>query len=633
MRCYRVKSHPFRGIATKYLVVVLVTVGVVQAAPTVTKVEPPSWWAGHSLNPVRLLIRGTGLTGAVVNSARGLIADQIATNPNGTYLFVNITIPPGTQPGDYPLQLKTTDGAVTAPFRIDTLLESAGRFQGFSPDDVIYLIMPDRFANGDTSNDDPAVSRGLFDRKNSHSYHGGDLQGIINHLPYFKELGVTALWLTPIYNNNNHVGADPFHPGKLISDYHGYGAVDYYGVDEHFGDLKLLRALVDDAHRMGIKVIQDQVANHVGPAHPWVTDPPTATWFNGTPAHHLTETFNLWNLINPHASDELIRPVLNGWFVDSLPDMNQGDPEVAKYEIQNALWWIGVAGFDGIRQDTLPYVPRPFWAEWSAALKRQYPVLQVVGEVLDSNPAITSFFQAGTRDLQGVDTGIDTVFDYPVYFSIREAFTHERKLESLIKMMANDRLYPKPAKLVTIFGDHDVSRFMNEPGATVESLKLALTFVLTARGTPVIYYGDEIGMPGGEDPDNRRDFPGGWVDDSRNAFNAGGRTPQESAVFDFVRKLTALRARLEPLRRGEMMSLAEAAQTWVYARHDKAATVIVALNDSDKPADITVHLARTEKTFRSSLGAGSDLSFHNGTASIHLPAVTAEIYALADARQ
>ncbi len=612
-------------MAAKYFWVLL-SMGVVYASPTVAKVEPPNWWVNHSLNPVRLLLHGTGLQGAVVTAPPELTASRVSTNANGTYLFVDVTIPPGTAPGSYPLQIKTADGAITAPFRIDAPLEPANRFQGFSPDDVIYLIMPDRFANGDPSNDDPAISHGLFDRKNSHSYHGGDFQGIINHLPYLKELGVTALWLTPIYNNSNRPGPDAFHPDQLVSDYHGYGAVDYYGVEEHFGDLKTLCALVDYAHRMGIKTVQDQVANHVGPAHPWVADPPTATWFHGTPDHHLNETFNLWNLIDPHASDQLIRPVLNGWFADRLPDLNQEDPEVAKYEIQNALWWIGAAGFDGIRQDTLPYVSRQFWSEWSAALKRQYPALRVVGEVLDPNPAITSFFQAGSKDAKGVDTGIDTVFDYPVYFSIREAFAHQRKLEPLIKMAANDHLYPDPAVLVTIFGDHDVSRFMNEPGATAESLKLALTFVMTARGTPVIYYGDEIGMPGSEDPDNRRDFPGGWPGDSHNAFERSGRTPQESAIFDYVCKLTALRTRLEPLRRGKMISLTETEQTWAYARQSGSSTVIVVFNNGNGPADITVHLGEDAGTFRACLGAGSGLRLQHGAGTIHLPANTAEIY-------
>ncbi|HEX4809910.1 MAG TPA: alpha-amylase family glycosyl hydrolase [Bryobacteraceae bacterium] len=615
------------NLARRALYALLVSsFGAVSAAPTVTKVEPPNWWVGHSLNPVRLLIHGTGLGGATITAPRGLKTDQIATNARGTYAFVNVTVPPGTAPGDYPLQIKTAEGTASAPFRLDEPLPAADRFQGFSPDDVIYLIMPDRFSNGDPSNDDPVISRRLYNRQDPHAYHGGDFQGIIDHLPYLKELGVTALWLTPIYDNNNRLTPDPYHPGKLITDYHGYGAVDYYGVEEHFGDLALLRKLVDDAHQIGIKVIQDQVANHVGPAHPWVTDPPTTTWFHGTAAHHLKETFNLWDLIDPHASDELIKPVLDGWFADILPDLNQEDPEVAKYEIQNALWWIGTIGFDGIRQDTLPYVARPFWAQWSAALKQQYPKLRAVGEVMDSNPVITAFFQGGKTQSDGVDTGIDSVFDYPEYYSLRDAFARGKTVDGLIKTLANDRLYPDAASLVTLFGDHDVPRFMSEPNATVKTLKLALTFVLTARGTPVIYYGDEIGMRGGEDPDNRHDFPGGWAGDAHNAFLQAGRTPEESEIFDFVSKLTHLRQQLQPLRRGEMISLAEAGQTWVYARHDRSQMVIVALNNSATPADVEVHLPSAAKTFRSLLGTTADVALHDGTGSIHLPPFAADLY-------
>ncbi len=615
-----------------WLALFLLGANAAVAAPLITSVEPPNWWAGHSLNPVRVLIHGSGLAGAAVAAPAGLTPGAVSISANGAYLFVDVTIAPGTKPGNYPLQIRTAAGSAVAPFRLEEPLPDTNRFQGFSPDDVIYLIMPDRFANGDTSNDDPAVSRGLFGRQNSHFYHGGDLQGLIDHLPYLKELGVTALWLTPLYNNNDHLGSDPSHSATNTSDYHGYGAVDYYAVEEHFGNLNLLRALVDAAHKIGIKVIQDQVANHVGPAHPWVHDPPTPTWFNGTLAHHLKETFNVWNLIDPHASDNLVQPVLNGWFADVLPDLNQADPEVAKYEIQNALWWIGVAGFDGVRQDTLPYVPRTFWAQWSAALKRQYPHLRVVGEVLDPNPAITSFFQAGSRDSKGVDTGIDTLFDYPVYFSLREAFTHDMKLEPLIKAIANDRLYPDPASLVTILGDHDVARFMNEPGASIEGLKLAFAFLLTARGTPVIYYGDELGMQGGEDPDNRRDFPGGWRGDSQDAFRASGRTPQQSAMFDHVKKLLAMRAQSSPLRRGEMISLFESSQMWVYARRDGTGTVVVAINSSGQPADAAFHLPAAEGIFRNLLEATAELTVSGNTATVHLAARSAAIYDLTNGK-
>lgn len=599
----------------------------IYAMPSVTKVEPPNWWTGHSLNPVRLLIHGRDLSGATVTASSGLSADKVSVNGNGTYLFVDINIPASAKPGDYPLQIRTKNGSVIAPFRIDAPLDRAGRFQGFSPDDVIYLIIPDRFANGDPANDDPVISRGLYDRKNSHAYHGGDLQGIIDHLPYFKELGVTALWLTPIYDNNNQMGTDAFHPDKRVSDYHGYGAVDYYGVEEHFGDLKLLRKLADEAHRQGIKLIQDQVANHVGPAHPWVADPPTPTWFHGTPTSHLKETFDLWHLIDPHASDQLIRPVLDGWFADALPDLNQEDPEVANYEIQNALWWVGTVGFDGIRQDTLPYVGRPFWNDWSTALKREYPKLQAVGEVMEGNPVITSYFQGGTKQAYGIDSGIDSVFDYPAYYSLRQAFAGGKDLSALTKTIADDRLYPNPSALVTIFGDHDVKRFMSEPGATAEGLKLALAFVLTARGIPVIYYGDELGMVGGDDPDNRRDFPGGWPGDSHDAFSAQGRTPQESDIFRYAQKLTALRARLKPLRDGVMISLTESKQAWAYARRDMGGTVIVALNNDSQAVNLQIPLPGTTAVYRSLLGTSRNAVFHNGLASIELPPRTAEIYA------
>src|ERR1700761_5122735 len=363
------------------------------AGPTVTKVEPPNWWADHTINPIRLLIRGSELRGASVEGAARFTASDVRVNEAGTYLLCDLNIPAGIKPGSYPITIRTPDGATTAPFRIEAPLPAQGRFQGFSPDDVIYLIMLDRFANGNMSNDDPAVSRGLFGRSNSHFYHGGDFQGIIDHLPYLKSLGITAIWITPVYDNTNEPNALQKTNGKAIADYHGYGTVDYYGVEEHFGTMASLRNLVDAAHATGIKVIKDQAANHVGPYHPWAKDAPKATWFHGTAADHLNETWQIWSLPDPHASSDMKRRVLDGWFANVLPDMNQEDPDVARYEIQNALWWIGMAGFDGIRQDTLPYVPKNFWRDWSLALKRQYPDLRAAGEVFDPDPVVPSFFQ------------------------------------------------------------------------------------------------------------------------------------------------------------------------------------------------------------------------------------------------
>ncbi|MGA8027689.1 MAG: alpha-amylase family glycosyl hydrolase [Bryobacteraceae bacterium] len=599
------------------------------AQPIVTKVEPPNWWPDHSLNPICVLVHGSGLKGASVVAPQGWTAARVWVNDAGTYLFADIGIPRGMRPGPYPLEIRTSEGNAAAPFRLDPPLSPEGRFQGFSSDDVIYLIMPDRFANGDPSNDDPAISHGLFGRKNPHYYHGGDLQGIIDHLPYLKSLGVTALWLTPVYDNTNEPNRRQAVGGQPIADYHGYGATDYYGMEEHFGTLDLLRKLVDEAHRAGLKVIQDQVANHVGPSHPWVADPPNPTWFHGTPSHHINETWQIWTLPDVHASTELKRTVLDGWFADALPDMNQEDADVARYEIQNTLWWVGVAGFDGIRQDTLPYVPRSFWTVWSAALKRQYPRLRVVGEVFDGDPVIPSFFQGGAERFDGIDSGIGAVFDFPSYYAIRDVFAKGISVDRIAKTLAEDRLYPHPEALVTFLGLHDVARFMNEPGATVDKLKLAFTFLMTVRGTPMIYYGDEIGMLGGDDPDNRRDFPGGWKEDPRNAFEASGRTPQENEMFDHVQKLAALRAKLEPLRRGKLIDLAVANQTMVYARQDALGAVIVAINNGAEIQEVQIHFD-VDGEFQSQLGAGANLQIRGGNGTVRLPAHSANIFVRQD---
>jgi glycosidase len=572
------------------------------------------------------LIHGSGLKGAAVTAAPGLSASRVWVNGAGTYLFVDLDIPRGIPPGDYPLQIRTADGVADVPFQLDAQLPASGRFQGFAPEDVIYLIMVDRFADGDPSNDDPPISRGLFDRKRDHYYHGGDLQGIINHLPYLKSLGVTAIWITPVYENTNKPNVQQAVQGQPIADYHGYGATDYYAVEEHFGTLSLLRTLVDDAHRMGLKIIQDQVANHIGPDHPWVADPPKPTWFHGTPARHINETWQIWTLPDPHASAVLKRDVLDGWFVNKLPDMNQEDPDVAQYEIQNALWWVGEAGFDGIRQDTLPYVPRGFWQDWSAALKKQYPHLRSVGEVFDPDPAVPSFFQGGVKRGDGIDSGIDSVFDFPTFFDIRDVFAKGGSLETLSKTLAKDRLYPDAGRLVTFLGNHDVPRFMHEPEATLDQLKLAFTFLMTVRGTPCIYYGDEIALPGGNDPDNRRDFPGGWKDDPRNAFEVSGRTAQENSVFRHVQKLAGLRAKLEPLRRGKLVDLAVGEKTWAFARESVAGTAIIAINNGLEAAEITIPYS-FDGVFNSQMGVATDLTVRGGKGMVRIPAHSAEIYA------
>jgi neopullulanase len=552
-------------------------------APAVDKVEPPNWWAGHTINPVRLLVHGRNLAGARVECPR-LTCSAVRTNAAGTYAFLDVTLPQRLAAGAYPLTLRTAAGSAAVPFQVSAPLPPAGRFQGFGQDDAMYLIMPDRFANGDPSNDDPAESRGLLDRAEGRRYHGGDLAGIRQRLPYLKELGVTALWLNPIFDNTNELDRKEVYEGKQTTAYHGYHAIDYYKVDEHFGDLGTLRTLVDESHRQGIKIILDMVANHTSAYHPWVTDAPTPTWYHGTAERHPNNMWQTWTLADPYASAELRRNVLDGWFIDLLPDLNQDDPDVARYIIQNTLWWIGVSGIDGIRQDTWPYVPRRFWRDWMTAIKRQYPSFRVVGEVLDGDPTMIAFFEGGRAQFDGVDDRVDALFDFPLHFQIRNAFARGGAVREVAQMLARDHVYRDPTSLVTLLGLHDVNRFMSERGATIDGLKLAYTFLLTTRGTPLVYYGDEIALPGGNDPDNRRDFPGGWSGDARNAFEASGRTPEQQAVWSHVQRLLRLRAERADLRRGATEHLFASEQQLVYRR----GRTVVALNNDTKPAEVRI---------------------------------------------
>ncbi len=548
------------------------------------RVEPPSWWVGHSINPVRLLLHGSGLAGASLSVVgRGLTLGAPTVSASGTWLFVDATIDPSVAPG--PRAIEARKGALVARLRFDLLAPPPreGRFQGLSRDDVVYLVLPDRFADGDPTNDDPPKSPGLFNRTNPRFYHGGDLQGVIDHLGYIRDLGATTVWLTPVYDNVDRVNTKEHPETGGITDYHGYGAVDFYGVEEHLGTLEKYRELVDRAHALGLKVMQDQVANHTGPYHPWVEDPPTPTWFNGTLPHHLTNAWQAWTLADPHATPDTRRTTLDGWFLGLLPDLDQDDPEVARYLIQNSLWWVGQTGVDAIRQDTLPYVPRAYWREWTEALAREYPTLGVLGELWDGDPALVAYFQKGATGLDGIDTGIESLFDYPLFYAIRRAFAGGQPLSEVPQALAHDRLYPAPGRLVPFLGLHDVPRFLSEPGATVERLKQAFTFLFTTRGIPLVYYGDEVAMTGGGDPDNRRDFPGGFPADPVDDFSPAGRSGEAAAVHDHVARLARLRAELAPLRRGRLLNLQIADQAWAFARREGEASVVVAINEGAEP--------------------------------------------------
>jgi neopullulanase len=371
------------------------------------------------------------------------------------------------------------------------------------------------------------------------------------------------------------------------------------------------------------------VANHTGPYHPWVKDPPTPTWFNGTLEQHLTNTFRIWTLPNGHATPATRRTTLDGWFVGILPDLNQHDPETRRYLIQNTLWWIARTGIDGIRQDTLPYVPRDFWRDWSSAIKQRYPAFRIVGEVFDDDPSLEAYFQGG-RSVDGIDSGIDTLFDFPLHSVIRSVFANRAKTIELPKLLSHDRLYPDPARLVTFVDLHDIPRFLNQPGTAPGQLQRIFTFLMTARGIPMIYYGDEIGMKGGNDPDNRRDFPGGWKEDPRNAFDPSARDAAQQSLFDSLRRATHLRAALEPLRRGAQVDLLVEDDVYAFARVTAHASILVVFNNSAGEKMLRIPLDGSNiaggLTLQDQLGGAPPATTQSGIAQVRIPARSAAVY-------
>lgn len=583
------------------------------------------------MNPVRLLIRGRNLQGARVQPlGRGLsVVGEARVNQAGTYIFVDISISSNASPGEKRIRITTPRGSTETTFDVLGTLQRTGRFRGFSPDDVMYLIMIDRFSDGDQANNNPSESSGIYDRENKFYYHGGDLQGVIDRLPYLKDLGVTALWLTPWYDNYNAINRIELKDEKPSTGFHGYNPQDFYAVEEHFGNLAKLQELVETAHKFGIKIVQDQVMNHTGPYHPWVDDSPTPTWFNGTRNNHLKNVFQTWVLHDPRPVEVLKRETMEGWFLDFLPDLNQNDKEVSRYLIQNTLWWVGVTGLDGIRMDTWQYVPNAFWRDWNAALKREFPRLTVVGEVKDGDAVHTSFFQGGKVRFDNVDSGLDSLLDFPLFYSIRHAFAEGKLLEEIPKTLAKDYLYNNPEILVTLIGGHDDGRFMSEKEATIDGLKLANLVLLTARGVPQLYYGDEIAMTGADEPTTRKDFPGGFPGDKRNAFNAAGRTKQENEVFDYIRKLNHLRAQVPALRQGSLVNLYSTGQQYAYARKLVSDIAIVVINNDKKSSTVEFDVSGLGLSDGASLNDRllqlRPVTVRNGKLSITLPERSAAI--------
>lgn len=551
------------------------------AKTSVVKVDPPNWWIGMPQNPM-LMVTGNDLGGTQVSlDYPGVTITRTEPGQDGRYLFVWLRISPQTKPGVATFKVSGGQGSATFGFSLAGRGRIAGKFTGISEDDVIYLIMPDRFADGDTSNDTPPGGVGQTDRSDPHKWHGGDLKGVTDHLDYLKNLGVTAIWLTPWWKQDN-----------ARADYHGYHVVDFYSVDDHLGTMKDLQQMITEAHKRGIKVISDYVVNHTGPTNAWAEHPPTATWIHGTLEHHLTATHDFQYLIDPHAVPQQYQSILEGWFAGILPDLNPDDPILSEYLIDNSIWWMQEAGFDAYRLDTFPYSPRDFWSRWHKALFTNFPNTWTVGEVKKGDPWITSFFVGG-RVEEGIDTGLTTVFDFPMEDAIRQVFAHGASAKQLVQVLEHDDLYVHPSELVTLIGNHDDPRFLSEPGATVQEMKAATEFLLTVRGIPQLYAGDEIAMTGGADPDNRRDFPGGFPGDTQNAFTTAGRTAEHQDLYATTHGLLALRREHAALRRGKQFNIGCDDDYYAYLREDGNDRLLMVVNTAHEVKTIKLDLRGT----------------------------------------
>lgn len=505
-------------------------------APVISRIDPPNWWV--KLPDPMLMLYGENLSDAKFAVAgHGVTVVKTQVSANGHYAFVWLAT---KSAGVQRLRIKalSSAGSAEAEWVLKAREPEAGRHQGFSAADVMYLIMTDRFADGDASNNQPGYEPGA-----PRGWHGGDLKGVDEHLDYLKELGATTVWLTPILSN-----------GSEKDSYHGYAAADLYAVDSHFGSLEDYRKLSRDFHARGMKIVYDIVPNHIGLGSPWVHDPPMPDWLHGSAEKHSQTRYNIEELADPHATAADWWEITHGWFVDAMPDLNQENPLVAKYLIENAMWWIETAGLDGFRIDTLAYVGRGFWAQFHRELKAVYPKLTTVGEVFNGDAQLTSFFAGGVEH-GGIDTGLYTLFDFPMFYAIRDVLLHDKPMTALKGVLGQDHLYPHAERLVTFFGNHDTKRFMGEQGATAEKLKLAFVLLATLRGMPEVYSGDEIAMVGGADPDNRRDFPGGFTSSSHDAFTSAGPTQAEQEMFAWAAGLFKLRAQHEAFAEGDQQDV------------------------------------------------------------------------------
>lgn len=544
----------------------------------IDRVEPPFWWTGFKSRDLQLLIHAKeiGTASASVNYP-GVTVVKVHKTENPDYLFIDLRVESSVSPGKFPLRF-ARNGATVATYQYELRgrkKNSADR-KGFDAGDVIYLLMPDRFANGDTANDNMPGMTERANRTDPGGRHGGDIRGVIDHLDYLTGMGITTVWLNPVQENNMEQYS-----------YHGYSITDYYKVDPRFGTNEDYVELTGVLHEHGIKVIMDMVFNHCGSNHWWMNDLPMQDWLNQFPEFTQT-SFRAATVSDRHASVYDIDKFTRGWFVKTMPDLNQHNPFMAKYLIQNSIWWIEYAGLDGIRQDTYPFCFKDFMADWVRAVMLEYPRFNIVGECMTGIPALAAYWQKDALNRDGYNSMLPSLIDFPLADALKAAFVEKDDWNTgvmkIYETIAQDFLYTDPMNLMVLADNHDINRFFDFVGNDIRKMKMAMALVLTTRGIPQIYYGTEILMTTGADKGDgqkRKDFPGGWPGDSLNAFTAGGRTTLQGEMYDFITRLMKWRKVKKVIHEGALKQFVPVGGVYVYFRYDARDTVMVVMNNHD----------------------------------------------------
>lgn len=552
--------------------------------PALERIEPMNWWAGMSNPNLQLLVHGNriGERQATLSYAGvKLKAVHKAENPN--YLFLDLQISATAKPGSFPIRFtKAGEQEVTYTYALKARSKAANRAQGVTGKDVIYLLMPDRFANGDPSNDVVSTMRetGLH-RDSMFSRHGGDILGLVNHLDYLKDLGVTTIWMTPEIEND-----------EPQASYHGYAVTDYYKIDPRYGSNELYRQYVERCHSMGLKVIKDLVHNHIGTESYLIQDMPMKSWVHQWPVF-TNSNFRDMAVMDPHGAPADKKKMLDGWFDRRMADLNENNPYVQNYLTQNHIWWVEYAGIDGFRLDTYPYNDAAYMADWAQKVQAEFPHLSIYGETLVWSAANQAFFTGGNTVNRGFDTHLPGVTDGVVKDAIYEALNGKPGwtdgVNRLYAVLAQDFLYQDAARNVIFLDNHDMSRLLSVVGEDINKYKSGMALLLTLRGIPQLYYGDEILMKNFSNPDGlvREDFPGGWAGDKQDKFTAQGRSKKENDAFDYVRKLANYRKATPALQTGKLMQYIPENNIYVYFRYDGQKTVMVVYNSNDKEETLT----------------------------------------------